>query len=144
LGPCRRVYDLELCSERMRVEIPTVDGINLLNCNHYLFSTPNRKLLLVIFRHLQNILDISNACVILQGHFNDPGFDWESATYLSNCHYYFKLERDAMFISTCLLACRQCVKTVDAHNLLDVAFKISLICSCRLCLGQDWYTSPSF
>jgi hypothetical protein len=92
LGSCRCRYELELCSEWVWVEIPTVGGINLLIGNHYF--TPGTKLEVITdyFWLFENILDTNNFCVIILWDFNAPGFNWESGSPLPNCHYYSELK----------------------------------------------------
>ena len=43
----------------------------------------------------------------MTGNFNAPGFDWERGVSLPNCHFYPKLEGDAIYTSTCFLGCTQ-------------------------------------
>lgn len=54
----------------MWVEIPTVDGINLLNNNNHYFSPGTKPEVINIFAFLKNILDTKNLRVILLGDFN--------------------------------------------------------------------------
>jgi hypothetical protein len=61
LGSCRRRYDLELCSERVWVEIATAYDINYFIGNHY-FSPDTKP---NYFHLLENISDTKNICVIL-------------------------------------------------------------------------------
>jgi hypothetical protein len=56
------------------------------------------------------------------GDFSAPGFNWESGTPLHKCHYYCKLNRGAIYTSTCFLGLRQCTEDVDSPNLLDPFF----------------------
>jgi exonuclease III len=75
LGSCSRRYDLELCSECVRVEIPTADDINMLSGNHYFSSDTKPEVIIGYFRHLENNLDTNNTSVVLLGDFNAPGFN---------------------------------------------------------------------
>lgn len=52
-------------------------------------------------------IDTTNHSVLLTGNFNVPGFDWERGVPLTNCHFYSKLEGDAIYTSTCVLGCIQ-------------------------------------
>jgi hypothetical protein len=92
------MYDLELCSECVWVEIPTADGIGMLTGNHY-FSPENKpEVLTAYFQHLENI-HTNNTRVILMGDFNAPGFNWEIGAPLPKCHYYSRLKGDVIYIS---------------------------------------------
>ncbi|PNF21153.1 hypothetical protein B7P43_G05118, partial [Cryptotermes secundus] len=122
LGSCSHRYDLELCSECVWVEVPTVDGINMLIGNHYFNPDTKPEVITAYFRQLENNLDTNNARIILLGDFNAPGFNWENGTPLSSCHYYSKLKGDSIYTSTCFLGLRQCVEAVDTANMLDLVF----------------------
>jgi hypothetical protein len=69
--------DLELVEECMWVEIPTVDGINLLIGNHYFASDIAVDTIKQSFCSLENILHTYNFRVLVVGNFNVPGFDWK-------------------------------------------------------------------
>jgi hypothetical protein len=91
---CRRRYDLEYCDECLSVEIPTLDGVNLLIGNHY-FPPPDpdakNKNIVNYFSFLRDYLDTHNFRVIMVGDFNAPSFDLKSGLSLPNSHYYSKL-----------------------------------------------------
>jgi hypothetical protein len=57
LGSCSHRYDLELCSENVRVEIPTSDGISMLIGNYYCSLETKPELITAYVHHLKNILD---------------------------------------------------------------------------------------
>ncbi|PNF31813.1 hypothetical protein B7P43_G09329, partial [Cryptotermes secundus] len=122
LGSCRRRYDLELCSECVWVEIPTVDSHNLLIGNHYFSPDTPPGVIINYFQLLENKLDTNCFRVVLLGDFNVPGFNWIRGSPLPNCHYYAKLKGDAIYTSACLLGLRQYAVAVDNHNLLDLVF----------------------
>lgn len=122
LGCCRCRYDLEFCSEWVCFEIPIADGINLLIGNCYFTPDTTPNVIADYFCLLENILYTNNFCVILLGDFNAPGFNWEIASPLPNCHNYSKLKGGAVYTSTCLLGLRQCFEPVDSHNFLDLVF----------------------
>jgi hypothetical protein len=65
LGFCSRRYHLELCSEYVWVEIPTDEGLNMLNGSHYFPPDTKPEVITDYFRHLENTLDTDNTRVIL-------------------------------------------------------------------------------
>jgi hypothetical protein len=122
LGSCSCRYDLDLCSEYVWVEIPTADCISILIGNHYFPPDTKPEVIIDYLRHPENTLDTNKTRIILLGDFNAPGFNWESGTPLSKCHYYSKLKGDAIYTSTCLLGPRQCAEAIDSLNMLDLVF----------------------
>jgi hypothetical protein len=121
LGYCIQRYDVELCSERVWVEIPTADGISMLTGNHY-FSpyTPNPEVIIAYFHHLENTLSTKNTHLILLWDFSASGFNCGSGIPLPKFLYYPKLKGDAMYTSTCLLGLRQFIEPFDSLKLLDL------------------------
>jgi hypothetical protein len=87
----KRRHNLEYCEECVWVEIPTLDGFNLLIGNHYFPPDAKSENIATYFRFLENYLDTHNFRVIMVADFNTPGFDWKSGLSLSNSHYYSKL-----------------------------------------------------
>jgi hypothetical protein len=71
-----------LCSECVWVEIPAVDGINLLVGNHYFSPDTKLEVISEYFCLIENLLDTNNFCVIILGDFNAPGFIWERGSPL--------------------------------------------------------------
>jgi hypothetical protein len=120
LGPSRRRYDLELCSDYVCVKIPIVDGINILVGNNYFSPGTKPKINTGYFKLLESIPDTSNFRFILLGDCNVPRFNWESWSLLPKCHYFFKLKVDDIYTFTSLVHLRKCVEAVDSHDLLDL------------------------
>jgi hypothetical protein len=54
------------------------------------------------------------------GDFNTPGFDWKRGLYLPISYYYFKLKRDVIYTSMCLIDLNQCIDTVGSSYLLGL------------------------
>jgi hypothetical protein len=114
--------DLEFCEECVWVEIPTLDGFNLLIGNHYFSPDCKPENTARYFRFLEGNLDAHNFRVIIVGDFNAPGFDWKRELSLPNSHYYCKFKGEAIYSSTCLLNLNQCNVTDHTSNLLDLIF----------------------
>jgi hypothetical protein len=112
----KRRNDLELCEECVWVEIPTLDGFNLLIGNHYFPPDAKPENIARYFRFLEDNLDTHNFRVII------AGFDWKRGLPLPNSHYYCKLKGEAIYTYMCLLNLNQCIVTDHTSNLLDLIF----------------------
>jgi hypothetical protein len=74
---CKRRRDLESSDECVWIEVPTLDGLNLLTGNHSFAPDTKPEAISNYFRSLENQLDTHNFRVILIRDFNVPGFDWK-------------------------------------------------------------------
>jgi hypothetical protein len=90
-------YDLEYCDECVWIEIPTLDGLNLLIGNHYFPPDVKPENITNYFRFLENCLDTHNFRAIMVGDINAlsecPHTHSSSSTVFDLETYFYQLQR---------------------------------------------------